>query len=206
MSLGPGFDSRRLHRKNRPRHGRFFYLCRQCSAIPTAFDAEAGVFMDLRNDPLDELVEQFERRLLPELEAVKGELASLWPGFDISTFSQRHAHVVHTIGLWCAVSGHSLLTDDASRGVHVNIFGGDRFSVRGFVSWNSSFRCGRDTVSNSYELMTRSYYSERPADLLAFLQETPLLIKGLRRAFRRGRPPGRLLRLKGYILGELDWR
>ncbi len=53
--------------------------------------------------------------------------------------------------------------------------------------------------------MTPIYTSTRADDLDAFLKEAPNMLDALRRTLRRGRPPGPLMRLRAYLLGELDW-
>lgn len=133
-------------------------------------------------------VSRLEQRLLPELTSLANDLTAVWPGYEMKTFSLRHAEAVHSLGLWCAAPG--LDVEDDSRGIIINVIGFEDLSVRGFVEWETC-RCGRASRTGVVvEAMTRSYSPQSSGGGVdAFLLAVPSLYRGLRRAFRRGHPP-----------------
>src|SRR4051794_21001184 len=93
----------------------------------------------------DNLVGGLERRLLPELEAVAGRLRGRYPGVEAEPFSRRLVPDVHSLGI---------ATGPLPVGLIVNAFGISRLSVRGFVTWDKTYRRNATTSVHYDEAMT----------------------------------------------------
>ena len=136
-------------------------------------------------------VNRLEQRLLPELTSLADDLAAVWPGFEMKTFSLGHSEGVHSLGLWCAAPGYTPGgAEDDSRGIIINVTGFEDLNVRGLVEWNRTCRCGRGSKTTVVEGVTRSFSTRSSGvGVDGFVPAVPSLYRGLRRAFRRGHPP-----------------
>lgn len=147
----------------------------------------------------DSFVTRLEQRLVPEMTDLADALHSSWPDFEIKTISLRHSEGVHTLGLWCSARTQPVADTVYPRGIIINVLGFEGrstgLSVRGFVQWDVTRPSDRPHCVIINEQMTRVYTPQSKGGIDTFVEAAPILHRALRRAFRRGRPPGPVVRL-----------
>jgi hypothetical protein len=123
---------------------------------------------------------RFLESLLPELAAVGESLSRTLPGVASRTFTYRHAHTLHSLGLSCFPAGSDEL-DERCVALIVNVFEHDGLSLKGYVQWQAP----------SFHTEAETAVCENPSadDLAAFHQSVRGLSGPLQAAVQRAKPP-----------------
>ena len=129
---------------------------------------------------MEEAVSVLEAALLADMAAFGDSLSRLLPGIATETFSHRHAHILHSLGLNCFPAGANAL-DERCVSLIVNVIDHAGLSVKGFVVWQEP-SCHEEAETAGYEKLGLE-------ELAEFCQRVRELFDPLRAAALRGGPP-----------------
>jgi hypothetical protein len=135
----------------------------------------------------DRIVSQVEAVLLPKLEELRTCAGGDHRFDEVTTFSRRHADIVHAVGLSCHPFRTATIEETYSLCVQITHW--KRFCIRGFVAWHQTYSRNRLRGYMIYEATIPDSASGPDDNLEGFTMHLPALCKGFERGLRRGLPP-----------------